>query len=110
MELPSPTSETSAMPNCHIEVNSESQAKSEPEKDNEHPPKVAEMKDEPVETKHQVSEIKPAIAKSTADPEFALTTKNLERIREELRQEEIMQGRKSPFKSETSSPIKLEPV
>ena len=44
------------------------------------------------------------------EPDFNLTTKNLERIREELRQEEILQGRKSPFKSETASPVKLETV
>lgn len=41
------------------------------------------------------------------NPDFVLTTKNLERVKEELRQEEILQGRKSPFKSETASPIKL---
>ena len=44
------------------------------------------------------------------EPDFNLTTKNLERVREELRQEEILQGRKSPFKSETASPVKLETV
>ena len=51
-------------------------------------------------------------AKTESQPELCLTTKNLERVREELRQEEILQGRKSPFKIETasSSPVKLETV
>ena len=51
-------------------------------------------------------------AKTETPPELCLTTKNLERVREELRQEEILQGRKSPFKIETasSSPVKLETV
>eukprot|EP00093_Oithona_nana_P011637 11637.XXX_468499_465056_1 [CDS] Oithona nana genome sequencing. len=50
--------------------------------------------------------------KTETPPELCLTTKNLERVREELRQEEILQGRKSPFKIETasSSPVKLETV
>ena len=45
-----------------------------------------------------------------SDPDFVITTKNLERVREDLRQEEILQGRKSPFKSETASPVKVESV
>merc|ERR1712004_367780 len=51
-------------------------------------------------------------AKTETPPELCLTTKNLERVREELRQEEILQGRKSPFEIETasSSPVKLETV
>ena len=38
------------------------------------------------------------------DREFVLTTKNLERVREELRQEEVLQGKKSPLKSVSASP------
>ena len=50
----------------------------------------------------------------TLDPEFVLTTKNLERVREDLRQEEVLQGRKSPVKdlpaSSFGTPIKSENV
>jgi len=42
------------------------------------------------------------------DREFVLTTKNLERVREELRQEEVLQGKKSPLKSVSASPNKHE--
>ena len=41
-------------------------------------------------------------------PEFVLSTKNLERVREELRQEEIMKELKPPLKSEPASPTKAE--
>ena len=44
------------------------------------------------------------------DREFVLTTKNLERVREELRQEEVLQGKKSPLKSVSASPNKHELV
>lgn len=44
------------------------------------------------------------------DREFVLTTKNLERVREELRQEEVLQGKKSPLKSVSASSNKHELV
>ena len=48
------------------------------------------------------------------DPEFVLTTKNLERVRDDLRQEVVLQGRKSPAKdlpaSSFGTPIKSENV
>ena len=47
---------------------------------------------------------------ATTDREFVLTTKNLERVREELRQEEVLQGKKSPLKSVSASPNKHELV
>ena len=53
--------------------------------------------------------LKDIIAPKT-DPEFVLTTKNLERVREELRQEEILTGKISPLKSVSASPIKNELV
>ena len=34
------------------------------------------------------------------DPEFILTTKNLERVREDLRQEEVLKGQRSPIRIE----------
>jgi len=42
------------------------------------------------------------------DREFVLTTKNLERVREDLRQEEVLQGKKSPLKSVSASSNKHE--
>lgn len=42
------------------------------------------------------------------DREFVLTTKNLERVREDLRQEEVLHGKKSPLKSVSASPNKHE--
>ena len=59
------------------------------------------------EVKQETS--KDIIAPKT-DPEFVLTTKNLERVREELRQEEILTGKISPLKSVSASPIKNELV
>lgn len=47
-------------------------------------------------------------AEKSVDPEFVLSTKNLERVREELRQEEIMKELKAPLKSEPASPTKAE--
>jgi len=49
---------------------------------------------------------------ATNDREFVLTTKNLERVREDLRQEEALQGKKSSNtpKSVSASPIKQELV
>ena len=44
------------------------------------------------------------------DREFVLTTKNLERVREDLRQEEVLHGKKSPLKSVSASPNKHELV
>ena len=50
-----------------------------------------------------------SVKKERLDPEFVLTTKNLERVREDLRQEEILQGKKSPIKIDTpTSPMKTE--
>merc|ERR1711981_276881 len=50
-----------------------------------------------------------SVKKERLDPEFVLTTKNLERVREDLRQEEVLQGRKSPIKIDTpASPMKTE--
>ena len=55
-----------------------------------------------------------SIKQEILDPEFVLTTKNLERVREDLRQEEVLQGRKSPVKdlptSSFGTPIKSENV
>ena len=79
--------------------------------------KVEETSELSVAIKEEIQEVKNVCQTeltntSGANDNFSLTTKNLERVREELRQEEILQGRKSPFKSETaaSSPVKLETV
>lgn len=55
-----------------------------------------------------VSEIKKEPEIVSNDREFVLTTKNLERVRDELRQEEVLHGKKSPLKSVNASPIKQE--
>jgi hypothetical protein len=57
-----------------------------------------------------VSEIKKEPENVSNDREFVLTTKNLERVRDELRQEEVLHGKKSPLKSVNASPIKQELV
>ena len=57
-----------------------------------------------------VSEVKKEPGIVSNDREFVLTTKNLERVRDELRQEEVLHGKKSPLKSVNASPIKQELV
>ena len=57
-----------------------------------------------------VSEVKKEPEIVSNDREFVLTTKNLERVRDELRQEEVLHGKKSPLKSVNASPIKQELV
>ena len=57
-----------------------------------------------------VSEVKKEPEIVSNDREFVLTTKNLERVRDELRQEEVLHGKKSPLKSVNASSIKQELV
>ena len=57
-----------------------------------------------------VSEVKKEPEIVSNDREFVLTTKNLERVRDELRQEEVLHGKKSPLKSVNSPSIKQELV
>ena len=57
-----------------------------------------------------VSKVKKEPEIVSNDREFVLTTKNLERVRDELRQEEVLHGKKSPLKSVNASPIKQELV
>ena len=57
-----------------------------------------------------VSKVKKEPEIVSNDREFVLTTKNLERVRDELRQEEVLHGKKSPLKSVNASSIKQELV
>ena len=57
-----------------------------------------------------VSEVKKEPEIVSNDREFVLTTKNLERVRDELRQEEVLHGKKSPLKSVNAPSIKQELV
>lgn len=57
-----------------------------------------------------VSEVKKEPEIVSNDREFVLTTKNLERVRDELRQEEVLHGKKSPLKSVNTPSIKQELV
>ena len=101
-----PTSEE-PVENGHLEAILAAEAAPEQPKQESEIPADA-IKVEPSELTAKPTENKVDFVK--LDPDFNLTTKNLERVREELRQEEILQGRKSPFKSETASPVKLETV
>ena len=64
----------------------------------------------PKPNENGLSEVKKEPEIVSNDREFVLTTKNLERVRDELRQEEVLHGKKSPLKSVNASPIKQELV
>jgi len=62
----------------------------------------------PKPNENGLSEVKKEPEIVSNDREFVLTTKNLERVRDELRQEEVLHGKKSPLKSVNASSIKQE--
>ena len=64
----------------------------------------------PKPNENGLSEVKKEPEIVSNDREFVLTTKNLERVRDELRQEEVLHGKKSPLKSVNASSIKQELV